>query len=69
MAQNEFNAIYERVIKMWDGAYYDILNDYLSNPTTMRKIFDRVKLVSHRTRLDIHDSLVYLISHAKLLYM
>lgn len=68
MAQNEFNAMYERVIKMWEGAYYNVLNSYLSNPATMRKIFNRVKLVSHRNRINEHDSLCYLISNSKLIY-
>lgn len=66
MTQMEFNEMYNRTISMWDGVYYEKLADLCNDAQAMRKVFNRVKLVSRRTMLDFADALCYLISHNKL---
>lgn len=66
MTQLEFNEMYNRTISMWDGAYYEKLADLCNDAQAMRKVFNRVKIVSHRSHLDYADALCHLISHNKL---
>lgn len=66
MTQTEFNEMYNRTVSMWEGAYYEKLADLCNNAQAMRKVFNKVKLVSHRTMLDFADALCYLIRANKL---
>lgn len=66
MTQLEFNEMYNRTINMWDGAYYEKLADLCNDAQAMRKVFNRVKIVSYHSKLDYADALYYLISHNKL---
>lgn len=66
MKQSEFNEMYNRTIRMWEGAYLEKLEKISNDAQAMRKVFNRVKIVSYRSHLDYADALCHLISHNKL---
>lgn len=66
MTQSEFNEMYKRTIRMWDGAYYEKLENLSNDAQEMRRVFNRVKIVSYRYCIDYADALCALICRNKL---
>lgn len=66
MTQAEFNKMYKHTIQMWEGAYFEKLEKISNDAQAMRRLFNRVKIVSYRYALDYADALVSLICRGKL---
>ena len=65
MTQAEFNKMYKRTIQMWEGAYFEKLEKISNDAQAMRKVFDKVKIVSYLYALSYGDALVSLIHEGK----